>query len=505
MTKLILGSLFLMLTCNVHAVATISSCSETTPNQINVVVNTNKVIRQSAPQSLFGFNIPWHAFDVGLQDKGAPKLALLKLLEPFKGALYRYPGGAPSNSFDWQNSVLPLAQRKPTHFEYGSNFVPEFGLAEFLNFVKIVDGKAIFTINMVGKSQQQVSPDEVSKDAIKLVDWMLNKSSSQCVGGENCPLAYLELGNELDWTPYLLSSTQYVDRANSIIVAVGNKVPDVAWIVGGQSAPWDNKNHQENHQQFNKTLAKKLPLTVQYFSYHPYYDGNSIPEVMRYADSYYDVWQQQRSQASLMITEHARWPYLPKTGQWQENWHEASGQSGAISTADFILNLIPDKRVNGAVWHSLGVLGPWQLIRVNQSTKDLYPSPVYWAMRTIREAYLQDVIEVSPNLVKGNQYVGGYELRLVAMKSPNKVSLLGVNRSDKPAQVIVNWQGLVAKHNGEMRVTTMQNFDATNDDNDDQHPQKITMQTLLIEGMVNKSFSSLCVPAHAVFSYQFNS
>ena len=102
---------------------------------INSEINVNSIIRDNAPKELFGFNLPWRDFQIGYFRNGEVKDELIELLSPFYGASYRYPGGSPTSSFEWRNSIGPVAQRKLQHADYDRYSIPEFGLNEFANFV----------------------------------------------------------------------------------------------------------------------------------------------------------------------------------------------------------------------------------------------------------------------------------------------------------------------------------------------------------------------------------
>lgn len=474
-------------------------CGSTSSTQMNLAIDTAHTLRQNVPTDMFGFNVPWYAFQIGLQSSGKPKSELIELLKPFAGALYRYPGGTPSNHFDWVNSTKPIAARIPNIFDFGEAYTPVFGYDEFLKFIKQVNGHAVITLNLIGPNTKLSSPITIGEDAVQFVDWLRYESSAHCVGTEGCPIEYLELGNELDWAPYMLSSKSYSDRANSVINAVGGRVPSKVWIANGKTAPWVI-NNGEKYNDFNEGLANNLPKTVLNIAFHPYYDGISIPTVMKYLDAYYTTWSKGRESASVIVTEHARWPSTPPSGQWQDRWYEATGQGGAISSADFILTLLPNKSTNGAIWHALGVRGPWQLIRWDKSDNTLYPSPVYWGLRTLREGFLKDIVEARPNMLKIGDYAGGYGIHLVAMKADDKISLLGINRSNQPVEINANWlSGQPKNTNAVLRYTSASN----QDDNDDTHKDRVVMHIQILQRVTHESKSNLCIPANSVFSIIF--
>ena len=499
MQNLLIFTLFSLLVVNTTSAAEL--CDSGKATTMDIVVNTNHVTRAAVPPQLFGFNMPWHAFQLGLQESGVVKPALIDWLKPFKGALYRYPGGSPSNEFDWKNSIKPIAERQAMHYEYNQEYIPEFGYAEFLSFLQQVNGRAVVTLNMVGPRFQASSPEEVGVDAVQFVNWMQNESSARCVGIANCPIQYLELGNELDWS-HSWTGEMYSTRANHVIAAVGDKVPAKSWIANGKTAPWDNPANfkREHFDQFNKAVAAKLPTNIENIAYHPYYDGITVPNATQYSDAYYAVWKARRKSAAVIVTEHARWPSKPLVGPWNDRWYEATGQGGAISSADYILSVLPDEKIRGATWHSLGVLGPWQLIHWDKKENTLYPSPVYWGMRTLRDAFLTDTLEISPAIQTGGGYRGGYSMRLVAMQGDGKLSLLGINRSNRPVMINTNWLGKLSTGS----TITMRYTSALPEiDNDDTNKTRVVMKTTQLKGPNTATKLSICVPANAVFSVIF--
>jgi len=202
----------------------------------------------------------------------------------------------------------------------------------------------------------------------------------------------------------------------------------------------------------------------------------------------------------VIVTEHARWPSKPLVGPWNDRWYEATGQGGAISSADYILSVLPDEKIRGATWHSLGVLGPWQLIRWDKKQNTLYPSPVYWGMRSLRDAFLTDTLEISPAIQTGGGYKGGYSMRLVAMKGDGKLSLLGINRSNQPVMIKSNWLGKLSTNS---TITMRYTSASPENDNDDTNKTRVVMKTTQLKGFTTATKQSICVPANAVFSVVF--
>ena len=297
--KLIINLLIILLfSTNVNAYEQCTANSQ----QMNITVNTNHIIRHAVPKEMFGFNVPWHSFEGGYMVSGAPRPELIEFLKPFSGALYRYPGGSPSNVFSWENSILPVSERKKQLYEYDQYYSPILGYDEFLRFIKEVNGKAILTLNLVGNYPHIDSPEAIGNDAHKFVDWLRNKSPVKCVGTPSCAIEYLELGNELDWSPYNWTGDYYSARAKAVIDSVGDTIPSKVWIANGKTAP----SSENDILKFNNKVADNLSKIVANIAIHPYYDGNPIPVAMGYLNLFYATWSKYNPNASVIITEHGR-------------------------------------------------------------------------------------------------------------------------------------------------------------------------------------------------------
>ena len=64
-----------------------------------VTVCTDVVLREELPDTLFGFNVMHYHFERDIWDgrKQEVPASVMEYLEPFDGALFRYPGGLVSN------------------------------------------------------------------------------------------------------------------------------------------------------------------------------------------------------------------------------------------------------------------------------------------------------------------------------------------------------------------------------------------------------------------------
>ena len=197
------------------------------------------------------------------------------------------------------------------------------------------------------------------------------------------------------------------------------------------------------------------------------------------------------------MTEHGRWPSENPKGRWEENWYQASGSLGAISASDFTLMSLNKPEVATTVWHSLGVHGPWQLIQRDPVKDSLFPSATYWALRTLREAFLKQVVPIAAQTNTSREYAGGYSLRLAAMQGDNNnFSVLGVNRSQKAMSINISLQ---SKSAFKILNSNATELDPAGADNTSSNPTKFVMRTIALRPPSAKQFN-YCAPPFSVFS-----
>lgn len=475
-----------------------NSLAESCPiksDEVIVNIDVSKTLRADIPLQLFGFNVPWSDFQKAYFDNGAVKADVIEWLKPFTGAVYRYPGGNLSNWFDWRSSVGPIASRPMIYADFGRKFRVDFGLTEFAQFVKDVDGKAIYTINLTNGSNNINSIGQATIDALDLLSFVKNSSVFKCVGGDGCPLIGWELGNELDWAPNNLSASDYAAKSSIVVKSATSEYPEINWIASGKTAPWDSKS--KSFQSFNENILNDAPKNVESLSIHPYYDGINIPAAVQYINNYASTLKNVGRTGSVFITEHARWPSMPLSGKWRDNWDQATNLGGAISTSDFILALIDVESVRAANWHALGLSGPWKLFDVNTKNGTLYPTPVYWGMRVLREAILLDSVSVKYNDSYKSIYSGNYSIRLVATttKDRSKISVLGVNRSPFHRKISFARSDTSAKTISEGYILEISG-ESLDSQNTTEQPGKILMKKRAIP----KSNEYACISPLSVFA-----
>lgn len=424
--------------------------------QVRIDVDLHSVARSAAPDTLFGFNVPWMNFQRGYWRQGQVRPEVIDWLKPFRGAVYRYPGGSWSNSFEWKEAVGPLESRA-LQYTYSGPTKAEFGFGEFLDFVKAVEGVPLVTTNLKGTRKTPWNDAEASRSNAEWVQYAVQREgkagdgghSPFCQEGKKCPVEWWELGNELDWGEEAWTGEQYASRARAVGQAMKKIDPGISLIAHTASSPWSAKRTvgtKEKASEFDRAVGRGLGDITYGYAYHPYYDGMSVPAVNDYMVRAANNLAVANAPPRIFITEHGRWPSRPKFGKWQTNWVQTGNLGGAVATADYLLSQTMIPNVQATMWHALGALGPWQLFYLDPDTDELFPSVVYWGLRVLREGLLDDAMNVNVSSPNTTGYRGGYDVRAVFMRegAGTRYSLMTVNRSAREQQArlsIPQWAG----------------------------------------------------------------
>ncbi|MCZ7562775.1 MAG: hypothetical protein M5U08_02345 [Burkholderiales bacterium] len=423
---------------------------------VEILADFEKTTRREELPALFGFNVVWANFQIGYTRHGTPRPEVIEYLQPFRGAVYRYPGGTPSNHFFWDESIGPQSSRRPQRDEYGREALPLFGFDEFIHFVKEVGGVPLITINLVGGNGRAWSDKEVASYAASWVAYASAREGTgerewrrPCTTSLACPVLLWELGNELDRGRHAISAAQYSARAREVGMAMKQNNPNIFLIAQTKSAPWElrARNLATPELEFNRVVARQLAKIVDGYAFHPYYDGISVPRVQNLMHEIIeDIRPRDESPGPpipIFITEHAKWPSRPLVGRWEGNWAQTGNLGGAESTADFLLMLMQSSHVVAANWHGLGARGPWQLFYHDTMSDLVYPNVVYWAMRVLREAALPEIVRTEVRSQNLSGYRGGYDVRAVLTRdgAKRRFSVLAVNRAPIAEMAVITLKG----------------------------------------------------------------
>jgi len=433
-------ALFLLAACNSEASSVdtcLSNVAIKNSTSYKITVEDANAVRQIQP-AFFGFNLEWLVFQLSLWDtqQGAVRPDALEVLRAFPGAVYRYPGGTMSNEFEWHEAIGEAKSRViKQQATWLKPLSVQFGLTEYLKFVREVGGEAWYVSNLYGKLREELPAETVAKSAGELAAFMRQQKEA----GLPSVLRW-ELGNELDrggvhWSPQkLVMLSRVVSKeissqdASARFVAMLEEYP--AMEQAGFSA-----------SAYNKILAEGLKPVVDEYAIHLYYDGKPDgPPVRQQLGALCRAVDDARAvginNPTVWITEHAR---VPKgaftTPDWKSVWTETANLQAAISVSDMMIAAVQMPEVKGTMLHALHATGgPWPLLHNTRSGDHLYSSVVLLAMRMLRESMLPEVLRTRIESANISGYDGGYDMRAVVMTDPERkhYTVWAVNRDSHP-------------------------------------------------------------------------
>jgi alpha-L-arabinofuranosidase len=430
--------IFAFTTCSVTAM---ESCpKETLVNRsfsYSINVDSDHVTHKLLPE-YFGFNLEWVGFQWSLWDvqKNVLRPEVASYLKAFPGAVYRYPGGTIANEMNWRDVIgAPDIRPKKNYVPWMQPFVAKFGLKEYLNFVKQVNGKAWYVANIYGNVNEELSSSILSEEAGELAKYIHHYNETETV-----PIFRWELGNELDRGQYKWSP----EKIAKVSEIVASKIQS-----NDQNAKFVSLMQEYDAQaekgiratEYNQRIAKNLNHLTDEFAMHVYYDGKPggqpIPSrIKAICDAISEAKLAiPQSSPSIWVTEHARVPPNAWVDpNWKKSWPRTADLEAAIGVTDLMIAGTQIPALKGAFIHSLhGTSGPWPLFHLNKSATEIHPSVVYWALKMMRESMLENVLPTTTFSRNKSGYDGGYDLRATVMTNSDhtKYSIWAINRSGK--------------------------------------------------------------------------
>jgi alpha-N-arabinofuranosidase len=371
--------------------------------------------RKLFPQ-FFGFNLETIEFENSLWNIADRRVDpnVIRYLQRFPGAVYRYPGGSVVNQFDWKSAVGPESTRNPQKVVpwLGARIV-RFGPAEYLDFVKQVGGTPWYTLNLYGSIESSLPAQYLADSAAGLAKFMSNRVASGLPG-----IYRWELGNELDRGSIKWSPEVYTAMAKKVASAVSSSYIGAEFV--GMIQDWAHVSFSRQSLNYNTAVAQGLSSTTREFAAHLYYDGAPwgppLPRVLRQLCENIASVKKIVPNPSIWVTEHARTPVgTPDDPAWKSNWPQTASLAAGISTADMMISLAKRNDVRGAFIHALhGTNGPWPFFHKGKDGV-IYPSAVYWSMVLLRESMLEDVLTsrfITTNSARSDV---GYDTNAVVM------------------------------------------------------------------------------------------
>jgi alpha-L-arabinofuranosidase len=402
-----------------------------------ITVDSARPIRRLAPE-FFGFNLEWVEFQESLWDRpsGKVRTEVADWLRAFPGAVYRYPGGTIANSMDWRDTVGVPGERPSRQFvSWTGPFPARFGLDEYLNFVREVNGQAWYVVNIFGGSSGETSPHTLATQAGQLSEYLAKKRQDGLPG-----ILRWELGNELDRGEYRWPPEKLAETAKLAADEIQRGDPQAKFVSLMQEYPAQG-DIGIPASQYNLRLARGLQAQVSEYAMHVYYDGlpggQPVPSRVRaICEAVADARNvAPKRTPTIWLTEHASVPPNAWADpNWKASWPRTGDLGAAMGVADMVIAAAQIPEVRGTFVHALhGTDGPWPLFH-KEKGGSVHPGAVYWALRILRGSMLEDVLPTTTSSPNNSHYDGGYDLRTVVMADAERkrYAVWAVNRSGQP-------------------------------------------------------------------------
>lgn len=408
----------------------------------------DRVVKTIGPE-YFGFNLENTEFQLSLWDADKQRVSpevTAYLKEHFPGAIYRYPGGTTSNYHRWQQSVGGMKSRGPVRINDWIDLPRiEFGVDEYLDFVRATGGQAWYVLNIKGDIDKMQPIEKLADEAAGLV---------RHIGARKVPVLRWELGNELDRFHEKWPSERYISRAQTVMKAVRGADAQARFV--SMMADFDAQSDLGiSAAQYNKALASGLKGEgIHEYAQHLYYDGppDGPPVTNRIEHLCQSISNARAAgipaqKAAFWITEHARWP---KGGgeDWNKNWRLSADLGASISLSDLIIASMHLPEVRGTGLHSLhGSTGPWPMFHRPEGAGAFHPSVVMHAYALLRATMLPQVLATKNASGNPTDYDGGYSARGVVMRNAdrNRYSAWAINRDASPVEVTLKVAALAGR------------------------------------------------------------
>lgn len=445
LNRLIFKTLFIMVLSLSSIIATAQPSAELllTPHTDHATPTRPDVLGQNMT------GIAWH----GIRGKqpGFYNLKLqavdpgwMKLINAFPMHLLRMHWG---NAYIWENSIGPVTQRKSIkHDHWNVWYNPTPGMDEFLRFTESMKNPPKLSL-----IASPFRPVQELADLVAYCNATTGKMAQlRAANGHPAPynVKLWEMGNETDWRKRKDVDVMRKDTAkekrdkflvNEYIAAVKPRIaamkaidPSIKIYVHAKTSPWfDNDT---DWPQWHQVLLKEMGEQFDGIVIHPYYDGNTVPICLKSVDQVIDDIKQYGPKdhpITVWVNEHARWVNYRKLEERPQSW----SLQGAISTADFLIDLMKRPEVGMANYWCYGHSGPW---RVVNSTDDpghtqKFPTAIHGMFCIFNAALLPIAtpIKVDEQNVTSHPKHYTYNVSAMLFTDPktNAVSLLTVNRN----------------------------------------------------------------------------
>lgn len=469
------GALLLGLSINASEAACTSSERVRVAVAPAAVVDSVTTLRRIEPH-FFGFNFVWVEFQASFWNDASGRVEedAVKWLQAFPGAVYRYPGGAEANYFDWKAAVGPKGQREPRKaVKWEGPLVARFGLDEYLAFVSEVGGQPWYVANLFGEYGKEGDPRKLAEDAGQLAAYLQGKANS---GGR---ILRWELGNELDRGEKLWRPDKYLAVSKQVTTAIRRADPQARFVAimedydAHKGWGWRGLSAAE----YNRQVATGLTNVASEYAQHSYYDGANVEVPYSVAKRIAQLCSSITTAEAvrpgigpvgIWVTEHTRQPVKKsvKNADWKANWSQSANLEAALGVADFMIAASQIPEVMGLFIHGLhGLDVPWPMFHKNKTGTQIHPSAVYWALRVLRQGMESEVLRTASHSANAGGYFGGYDFRasVMANSERTKWSVWSVNRSPSAQTIALRIPALAGKRvKANLQVLGDDNLSANN-------------------------------------------
>ena len=384
--------------------------------------------------SFFGFNLEWLEFQLGVWDGTTRNVlpGVTDIFRKFPGAVYRFPGGTNANHLDWRDATGSAGTRPPRkQVAWLGPVRADFGVDEYLQFVKAAGGQAWYVANLHGSLDMATAPAQLASSAGQLAAHLHQRARDGFP-----PVLRWELGNELDRAQYKWPPEKLAHVALQVADAIAHNTPNAKFVHLQQEYP-AQADKGFSAARYNKELRTPLAKLAPEFALHFYYDGPpDAPPVDYFLKQLCQVVDSAKAEGSpgnIWVTEHGRVP----NGFWaktpKELWPATANLEAAISQADMLIALAQVPQVQGAFAHALvAAESPWPLLH-RRSNGTMEPSTTLLGMTVLRQSMLPGVLPAAQTSDGSGTLGARYAVRsAVLADSPrNNFTVWSVNRSSK--------------------------------------------------------------------------
>lgn len=380
----------------------------------------------------------WLEFQLGLWDTTNQRVlpGVVSIFKEFTGAVYRFPGGTNSNHIDWRDAIGPVAARQSRkHVSWSDPLRAEFGLDEYLGFVKEVDGQAWYVANLYGALDSVKSPAELASNAERLATYASERAHKGMP-----PILRWELGNELDRGVLKWSPARVADVALQVAAALKRSDPAAQFVTFQQEYP-AQADKGYSAARYNKELRAAVTTLRPDFAMHFYYDGPpDVPPVNYFLKQLCQVIDNSKAEGSkghVWITESGRVPNGFWTKTPKELWPETANLTAAISMADMLIALTQIPEVRGAFAHSLVTnSSPWPLVH-KRTNGAIDPSVTLLGLKLLRKHMLPNVLSTRQTSSDSGWQGASYKVRSAVLANNERTifSLWTINKSNMTQQL----------------------------------------------------------------------